>query len=270
MSIIGNYIYIYFQNKTELIPSANDIIVYDTANNIIKYDNVKGHNFYFKNKILNNFNNSINSVYSYILIDLNHPVNINEIIIDTNDTEDHSNIQNNMTNVFKEGYLEIQDSNNKIQFIYELKNNKNDNYFAIKPYNINLGIHSINEEEHQHHYSEHFKNSSDNNLIVDMEVDSEESINKFYKFKKNNNDFNRIYNLRKNLYSLHLNNKNILSTINDTNLDLNTKYKLLSNVQSLNYYNLKIIFGYVSITIIIFIIIIALLIYYRNIIKNRR
>jgi hypothetical protein len=100
-----------------------------------------------------------------------------------------------------------------------------------------------------------------------MEIDSEESLRRFHTFKEESKDFKKIYNLRKNLYSLHLNNKNILNTINDTNSDLNTKYKLLSNVESLNNYNLKIIFSYISITIIIFIIIITILIYYRNLRK---
>lgn len=271
MPVIGNYIYIYFKNQTENFPSINNITIYDRANNIIKIDNVKGYNFYYKSKLLNNFNSSLNDVYSYLYIDLNHPININEIIIDTNDidsqnTEHSTNIQNNMTDIFKEGYLEVLDANNKVQYIYELKNNKNDNYFRIKPYNINLKADTINDEEYIHDdRREHFRTY--NNLGVDMEIDTEESLRRFHTFEEQSKDFRKIYNLRKNLYSLHLNNKNILNTINDTNSDLNTKYKLLSNVESLNNYNLKIIFSYISITIIIFIIIIAILIYYRNLTK---
>lgn len=271
MPVIGNYIYIYFKNQTENFPSINNLTIYDTANNIIKIDNVKGYNFYYKSKLLNNFNSSLNDVYSYLYIDLNHPININEIIIDTNDidsqnTEHSTNIQNNMTDIFKEGYLEVLDANNKVQYIYELKNNKNDNYFRIKPYNINLKADTINDEEYIHDdRREHFRTY--NNLGVDMEIDTEESLRRFHTFEEQSKDFRKIYNLRKNLYSLHLNNKNILNTINDTNSDLNTKYKLLSNVESLNNYNLKIIFSYISITIIIFIIIIAILIYYRNLTK---
>lgn len=262
MPISGNYIYIYFENKTESIPTANDITIYDNNNNIVNYDKITGNNIYFKNKLLND--NRLSNVYSYIYINLNSKIVINKIIIDTNEIDEYkiehpSNNLNSMTNVFKEGYLEVLDSNKKVVYIYELKNNNNDNYFVINPNNINLGVNHTSEEEH---IIEHYRNDKYN----DIYIDEESELNNFKKY----HDFSNIYNLKKNLYSLHRNNVDIINSINDTENDLTTKYKLLNNVQSLNFYNLKIIFTYVSITIIIFLIIIVLLIYYRNTMNSKK